>query len=295
MMTTKTRRLREILQRPGPLVLPGSYDPLSAKLVEQAGFEAVYMTGGGTAPAVTGLPDIGVLTLTEMAQNAKYISNAVGIPVIADADTGYGNAMNVIRTVQEYEQAGVAGLHIEDQITAKRCGHVNGKECIPADEMVGKIRAAVDARRDPDLMIIARTDARSPLGFEESVRRSLLYVDAGADMVFADGLESREEFKEYSDRVPGPLLADMTEFGKSPYLTVNDFAQLGYKVVVFPVSTLRIALRAMQDFLRELQKLGTQAPMLDQMMTRAELYDLIGYADYTAAEAKYLGTGIPPI
>lgn len=294
-MATRTRRLRELLARDEILVAAGAFDPMSAKLAEQAGFEAIYMTGAGTAHALTGLPDIGLTTLTEMALNAKYMANAVQVPVFADADTGYGNAINVMRTVQEYEQAGLAGLHIEDQVAPKRCGHVAGKECIPLDEMVGKIRAALAARRDPDFVVIARIDARQPLGFDEAVRRGRALAAAGADVIFIEALESREEFAEYARLVDAPLLANMTEFGKTPYLTAREFQELGYKIVIFAASALRVALRAMQQFYQDLKREGTQVGWLDRMMTRRELYELIGYDRYTAYEREFLGTGVSPI
>lgn len=293
-MTIK-RRLRELLSRDEILIMPGAYDALSAKLIEQAGFEAIYMTGAGTANSLTGLPDIGLLTLTELALNAKYISNAVGLPVVADADTGYGNAINVMRTVWEYEQAGLAGMHIEDQVTPKRCGHVEGKECISLEEMANKVRAAVAARRDPDFVIIARIDARAPLGFEEAVRRGRACVDAGADVIFPEAMQSPEEFAEYARVVKAPLLANMTEFGKTPYLTAQEFQEMGYKIVIYAMSAARVALKAMQAFYADLKRTGTQTGWLDRMMTRKELYELIDYARFTGYEREFLGQAQDPI
>jgi methylisocitrate lyase len=288
-------RLRTLLARKQILMVPGAFDALSAKLIERAGFEAVYMTGGGTVTALAGLPDIGLLSMTEMALNARYIANAVGVPVFADADTGYGNALNVMRTVREYEQAGLAGLHIEDQVSPKRCGHVAGKECIPLDEMVGKIRAAVAARTDPDFVIIARTDARAPLGFDEAVRRGRAYAEAGADVVFPEALQTRDEFADYARAVRAPLLANMAEFGKTPYLTAAEFEELGYRIVIYATSGLRVALRAMESFFAELKQRGTQTGWLDRMFTRSELYDLIGYSHYTEFEREFVGDATDPL
>lgn len=290
-----SRRLRELLARDTILVMPGAYDALSARLIQQAGFEAVYMTGAGVSNSMTGMPDTGLLTLTEMAFNAKNICNAVQLPVIADADTGYGNAMNVMRTVWEYERAGLAGLHIEDQVTPKRCGHVEGKECIALEEMVGKVRAAVAARRDPDFVIIARIDARAPLGFDEAVKRGVACAEAGADAIFPEAMASPEEFAAYARAVKAPLLANMTEFGKTPYLTAQQFQEMGYKMVIYPMSAVRVALRAMQAFYVDLKRTGTQTGWLDRMMTRKELYELIDYTRFTQYEREFLGQAQDPI
>jgi methylisocitrate lyase len=289
------QRLRALLARDAILVAPGAFDALSAMLAARGGFEAMYMTGAGTVSALAGLPDVGLLSVTEMATNARYIANAVSIPVFADADTGYGNALNVMRTVREYEQAGLAGLHIEDQVAPKRCGHVAGKECVALDEMVGKVKAAVAARTDPDFVIIARTDARAPLGFDEAVRRGRAYAAAGADVIFPEALQTRQELTDYAREVRAPLLANMTEFGKTPFLTARELEELGYRIVIFAVSAMRVALKAMQAFYADLKKAGTQAAWLDRMMTRVELYDLIDYARYTAYEREFLGASTEPL
>ncbi len=299
MATTQTvssaRRLRQLLARKEALVAPGAFNALSARLIQRAGFDAAYMSGAGTVTAMTALPDIGLLSVTEMALNARYITSAVGIPVFADADTGYGNAINVLRTVREYEQAGLAGLHIEDQIAPKRCGHLAGKECISTEEMVGKIRAAVSARSDPDFVIIARVDARAPLGFDEAVRRGRAYLEAGADVIFPEALESREEFRDYARAVKAPLLANMAEFGKTPYLTAREFEELGYRIVIFATSGLRVALRAMELFFADLKRTGTQTGWLERMMTRTEVYDLIDYPRYTELEREFIGDARDPL
>ena len=288
-------RLRALLRRERILVAPGAFNALNARLIERAGFEAVYMSGAGTVAALTALPDIGLLSATEMALNARYIAGAVRVPVFADADTGYGNAVNVMRTVREYERAGLAGLHLEDQVAPKRCGHVAGKECVPLAEMVGKIRAAVAARSDPDFVIIARTDARAPLGFDEAVRRGRAYADAGADVVFPEALETRDEFAAYARAVEAPLLANMAEFGRTPYLSAGEFEALGYRIVIFATSGLRVATRVMEQFYAELRGRGTQTGWLDRMTTRAQLYDVIDYPRYTEFEREFVDDARDPL
>lgn len=276
----RTTHLRQLLKRTQILPVPGAYDALTARVVERVGFEAVYMTGAGIANAIVGVPDINLVTMTEMVAAARYIAEAVSLPVVCDADTGYGNAVNVMRTVREFEQAGVAGIHLEDQVFPKRCGHLAGKQVIATEEMMGKIRAAVEARRDPDFVVIGRVDARSVTGFRDAVERGIAYREAGADVIFPEALESRAEFAEYAREVGGPLLANMTEFGKSPYLSVSELESLGYRMVIFPASSMRVALKAVWDFYAELKATGTQVGWLDRMKTRLELYDLIDYRRY---------------
>ncbi|MCK4788377.1 MAG: methylisocitrate lyase, partial [Desulfobacteraceae bacterium] len=278
----------ELLSRDGILVVPGAYDALTARMIEKVGFDAVYMTGGGTVNSLTGLPDNGLITLTEMAMNARYIAEVTSIPVISDADTGYGNAVNVMRTIWEFEKAGVAGIHIEDQVAPKRCGHLEGKEVVSTEEMVGKIRAARAARNDPDFVIIARVDARAVLGFDEGVRRGRTYLEAGADVIFPEALENEEEFREYAKAVKGPLFANMTEFGKSPYLSTHQFEEMGYKIVIFPVTALRMALKAVWEYLTILKEKGTQKDLVDRMFTRKELYELIDYDSFNAYERDFV-------
>lgn len=285
---TKSRRLRELLSRDEILVVPGAYDALTARMIEKVGFDAVYMTGGGTVNSLTGLPDNGLITLTEMAMNARYIAEATSVPVISDADTGYGNAVNVMRTVWEFERAGVAGIHIEDQVAPKRCGHLEGKEVVSKEEMVGKIRAARAARNDSDFVIIARVDARAVLSFDEGVRRGQAYLEAGADVIFPEALENEEEFRGYAKAVKGPLLANMTEFGKSPCLSAKQFEEMGYKIVIFPVTALRMALKAVWEYLTILKEKGTQKDLVDRMFTRKELYELIDYDSFNAYERDFV-------
>jgi methylisocitrate lyase len=268
--------------------MPGVPNAAMARQVERAGFEAVYISGAGMANATAGVPDIGLLTLTEVARLAGYIAKAVKIPAIVDADTGFGGAENVARTIQELEAAGLAGCHIEDQEFPKRCGHLAGKSIVDLDEMVGKIRAAVAARRDKDFVLIARTDARALEDFKGTVKRAQAYVEAGADAIFPEALQSADEFREFAREVKVPLLANMTEFGKSPLLSLPELADLGYGMVIFPMSAFRVAMKASEEFLRGLKKAGTQSDWIDKMQTRQELYELL---DYDPAAETWRGPG----
>jgi methylisocitrate lyase len=259
------------------VMLPGVPNAAMARQVEYAGFDAVYVSGAGMANATAGMPDIGLLTLTEVAQLAGYVANAVEIPAIVDADTGFGGAENAARTIRELERVGLAGCHIEDQEFPKRCGHLAGKSLVDIDEMAGKIKAAVLARRDPDFMIIARTDARGVEDLDQTVERARRYLEAGADAIFPEALQSADEFKAFARKVKAPLLANMTEFGKSPLLSFQDLAELGYRMVIFPMSAFRVSMKASEEFLLALKKRGTQSDWLDRMQTRKELYDLLDY------------------
>ncbi len=272
------KRLRRLIRKKS-LLLPGAFDALSALLIEQAGFEAVYISGAGLANAA-GLPDIGLLTLTEVADQVETITRAVTIPAIADADTGFGEGVHLIRTVERFESAGVAGIQIEDQSFPKRCGHLPGKSLIPAKEMAIKIRAATQARRDPDFIIMARTDARGVTGFRDAVDRAKRYLDAGADMIFPEALQSPEEFSTFAKEIPAPLLANMTEFGMSPALSADELSRMGYRLILFPMTLLRISAKAMQQGLEQLKKEGTSQGMLEEMQSRADLYRLIRYSDF---------------
>jgi len=265
-------------------VLPGAFNALTAMQIERAGFDAVYVSGAGIA-AARGLPDIGLLSMAEVVADAGTIARAVAIPALADADTGYGPPLSVMRTVQAFEQAGLAGLHLEDQESPKKCGHLPDKRLVSVAEMAQKIGAAVEARRDPDFLIVVRTDARAVEGLDGAVKRARAYADAGADAVFPEALESAEEFKAFAqalkkEGVTVPLVANMTEFGKTPYLTVKEFEALGYRLVLFPVTALRVAARAIEALLKELKSLGTQQRSLDKMQTRQQLYELLRYAEY---------------
>ena len=267
-------------------MLPGVPNAAMARQVEQFGFDAVYISGAGMANATAGVPDIGLLTLTEVAQLAGYIANAVKIPAIVDADTGFGGAENVARTIRELESAGLAGCHIEDQEFPKRCGHLAGKSIVELEEMVGKIKAATGARRDPDFMVIARTDARAVEGFDQAVERAGEYIAAGADAIFPEALQSLQEFRGFAKEVDAPQLANMTEFGKSPLISFHDLMELGYRIVIFPMSAFRVAMKASEKFLRALKASGTQKDWIDEMQTRQELYELL---DYDPVAEEWLG------
>ena len=257
--------------------MPGVPNAGFARQVERAGFPAVYISGAGLANATAGVPDIGLLTLTEVALLAGYVANAVKIPALVDADTGFGGEESVARTIFELERAGLAGCHIEDQEFPKRCGHLAGKTIIPAVEMAEKIKAAVRARRDADFVIMARTDARAVESFDDAVKRALMYVEAGADAIFPEALQSADEFKAFAREVKVPLLANMTEFGKSPLLSFSALAELGYRMVIFPMSAFRVAMKTSGEFFRALKEQGTQAAWLEKMQTRKELYELLEY------------------
>ena len=284
---TSGQRLRQAWQAQ-TIAMPGVFNALVAKMAERLGFEAVYLSGGALSAAY-GVPDVGLLTLTEFVQEARTIAQATTLPLLCDADTGFGEALNVERTVRMLESAGAAGLHLEDQQLPKRCGQLSGKSLIDAEAMAAKIRAAAAARRDPGFVIIARTDARGVTGFDDAVRRAKRYLAAGADAIFPEALENAEELRAFAQAVPAPLLANNTEFGKSPNLDVAAFAALGYRMVLFPLTAFRAALKSAQDTLHDIQRLGHQRQRLPQMLTRAELYDLLGYADYEARDRHYFG------
>ena len=272
-------KFRERLEK-GMVVLPGVFNAITAQLAQQAGFDALYLSGAGVTNSLTGFPDIALLTLTEMAQQARYVARSVALPIIADADTGYGEILNVARAVEEMEHAGLAGIHLEDQVAPKRCGHLDGKAVIPPAEMAKKIRASVRARTNADFYLIARTDSRSIYGLPDAIDRAKRYLDAGADAIFPESLQSQAEFAEFAEKVKAPLLANMTEFGKTPYITAETFAQMGYAMVIFPMTAFRVMMKAAETVYAELKATGTQAALLDTMQTRQELYQLIGYADY---------------
>ena len=258
-------------------MLPGVPNAAIARQVEHAGFDAVYISGAGMANATAGMPDIGLLSMTEVVRLAGYVASAVTIPAIVDADTGFGGAENVARTICELEKAGLAGCHIEDQEFPKRCGHLAGKSVVDLDEMVGRIKAAVNARRDQDFMIIARTDARAVEDFDRAVERSRRYLQAGADAIFPEALQNADEFKAFASEVKAPLLANMTEFGKSPLLSFQELADFGYKLVIFPQSAFRVSMKASEEFLRDLKRAGTQSDWIAKMQTREQLYKLLDY------------------
>jgi len=279
-------KFREALED-GPLLIPGVFNALVARMAERAGFRALYQSGAALSAGLAGVPDIGLMTQTEFAEQGRYLANAITIPVISDADTGFGDALAVERTVALYESAGLAGLHLEDQQFPKRCGHLSGKTLVSTEAMVAKIEAAVRSRRDPSFVLIARTDARAVAGFEEAVDRALAYVDAGADMIFPEALQSTDEFARFAEQVSVPLMANMTEFGKSPLLSAGELGDLGYQAVIMPVTLFRIAMKAVEQGLGEIARTGTQRDLVERMQTRAELYDLLGYADFERRDRDF--------
>lgn len=277
-------RLRELIDKDF-VVAPGVFNGISARLAEQAGFNAMYLSGSGVAGAM-GLPDLSVTTSTEVADEIRRICGASSLPLIVDADTGFGEPVNVVRTVRLFEQAGAAGMHLEDQVLPKRCGHLNGKKIVDEGDMIRKIRSAVQARKNENFALIARTDARSVLGVEEAIERSNAYLEAGADIIFTEALETEDEFRIFRKEVKGPLLANMTEFGKSPLLSVNELKEIGYRVVIFPLTAFRVSLLAMQNTYSHIMKSGTQRDYMKNLMTRADFYELIGYNEYEKEDTE---------
>jgi methylisocitrate lyase len=253
------------------------FNATTGRLVERSGFDALYISGAGLCNATAGVPDIGLLTLTEVAQLAGYVARAVKIPCIVDADTGFGGSENAARTVEEFERAGLAGCHIEDQEFPKRCGHLAGKTLVAIEDMNEKIAAAAAAKRDKDFLLIARTDARSVENFSKALERAQSYLAAGADAIFPEALQTEQEFRDFAREVDAPLLANMTEFGKSPLLSLGQLGDLGYRMVIYPQTAFRVSMFAAAQMLRDLKKSGTQADWIDRMQTRQELYDLLGY------------------
>jgi carboxyvinyl-carboxyphosphonate phosphorylmutase len=289
---TPRARLRELVGASAPLVAPGAYDALSARLIEQAGFDAVYMTGFGTTASLIGRPDIGLLSGAEMVDNARRIVAAVDVPVIADADTGYGNAINVVRTVQLYEQAGVAGIQLEDQVMPKKCGHMSGKLLIGADEMVGKLRAAVEARRDPDLLIIARTDAVAVTGVDDAIARARSFADAGADLLFVEAPTSEEDIARVAKELQGvaPLVFNWAEGGRTPPLSLERIGELGFSLVIYPIGTLLAATAGIRALLQTLKSDGTPTAALPGLPSFGEFTDLIGLPEVQALEQRFSGS-----
>ena len=269
--------------------MPGVFNAPVAMLAERTGFEALYISGAGLINGTAGFPDIGLLGMEEVVREAGYIARAVEIPAICDADTGFGEALQVMRTVQAFERAGLAGIHLEDQQAPKRCGHLEGKTLISTEEMQRKLAAAAAARENPDFALIARCDARAVEGFDAAVERGRRYLDSGADAIFIEALETEEEFGRYADLVQGTLLANMTEFGKTPDLTAQQFGDLGYRMVIFPMTAFRVMMKAVEGVLGELKERGTPSALKDRMQTRRELYDLLRYDEYLKTDADLAG------
>jgi methylisocitrate lyase len=285
LLASPGKRLRQTWDTT-PVAIPGAFNALTAKLIERLGFRALYLSGGALS-AASGVPDVGLLTLTEFADEARRLATATSLPLLCDADTGFGEVLNVERTVSEFESAGAAGIHLEDQQSPKKCGHLSGKSLVEPEAFAAKIRAAVAAKRDPDFVVIARTDARGVTGFDDAVRRAHLYLKAGADAIFPEALESVDEFARFAREVRAPLLANMTEFGKGPLLSVTELGAMGYKMVLYPLTAFRSAMKAAADTLTQLRDAGHQRDALSRMMTRAELYDMLDYAAYEARDQAH--------
>jgi methylisocitrate lyase len=278
--------LSQILRESDFLIIPGVFNPFTAILAKKVGFKAVYLSGAALTSSY-GLPDIGLITLDEVAEMIRRIKEVVDIPIIVDADTGFGEAINVYRTVRVLEKAGADAIQIEDQRMPKKCGHLEGKEVIEPLEMVQKIKAALKARKEA--LIIARVDSRGVIGLDDAIERAKIYLEAGADIIFPEALTSKEEFSKFAKEVKAPLLANMTEFGKTPYITAKEFKEMGYKYVIFPVTIFRVAAKAMKEALEILLREGTQINLLDKMITRQEQYEIIDYFFYEKLD-KELGS-----
>jgi methylisocitrate lyase len=284
-------RFRDLLDRPGILQMPGTHNGMAALQARDAGFPALYLSGAAMTASM-GLPDLGIITIEEVAFFIRQVARAGGLPVLVDGDTGYGEALNVMNMVRTFEDAGAAAVHIEDQLLPKKCGHLNDKKLADARDMAAKVAAAAKARRH--LYLIARTDAAASEGMDGAVARAKLYLEAGADAIFPEAMISREMFEEFARRVPGvPLLANMTEFGKTPFFTASEFEAMGYRMVIWPVSSLRVANKAQQNLFAALKRDGSTRELLDQMQTRAELYAAIGLHDYETLDASIVQTVIP--
>ena len=283
-------RLRELIKKPEILGVPGTHNGLAGMLAKEAGCEALYISGGAVT-ATLGLPDLGILTLEELCFITRMVSRSTGLPLIVDGDTGYGEVLNVMRTVKELEHVGAGAVHIEDQVVAKKCGHLNDKRLIPPEDAAAKISAAVKGRSH--LRIIARTDAAAVEGLEGAIARANLYKEAGADVVFPDALPSEVDFRTFADSVPGPKMANMTEFGRTPYFTAEQFQDMGYDIVIWPATSMRVAAGAMQELYAHIRDHGGAEALIDKMPSRAELYETIGYYDYEALDEGIAKSVVP--
>jgi methylisocitrate lyase len=280
---SRNKQLRHLLAAK-TVQAPGAFNALVARAIQKARFEAVYVSGAGLANAVYGLPDVGLVSMSEAVAHARAICSAVTLPVIVDGDTGFGEAINVARTVRELEAAGVSAVHFEDQVLPKKCGHLEGKALIPAEAMAEKVRAACAARQDPDFVIIARTDARGVTSFQDAVDRARCYLDAGADGIFPEAMQNVDELAEFARQVPTLLVANMTEFGKTPLLPLEELSRLGYRLVIYPQTALRVAFGAIDALFADLKRDGDQRAWIDRMQTRAELYELLDYDGLKAVD-----------
>lgn len=284
---TKAQKIRDVLKEKGVLVMPGVYDCLSAKIATRAGFEVIFITGYSVSATLLGEPDFGLLTQTELLSAAERICSVTDLPVIVDADTGYGNAVNVIRTVRELIRRGAAGMFLEDQIWPKRCGHMKGKQVVPLEEYLKKLKAAVEARRKDDLYIVARTDARQALGLKDAIERGRAFKEAGADAVFIEAPLNKEEMREIGRSVPGPLVANMIERGVTPLMGPEELRDLGFGLIVWPLGPLYASARALQDVYGTLRRTGTTHEVMDRLIPFEEFHDIIGLEEKYALDAKY--------
>ena len=285
-----TTKFRQLLQQPGIIQAPGAYDCLTAKLIQQAGFPAVYMTGAGTSVAQLGYADLGLATMSDMISNAGSISDILDVPLIADADTGYGGILNVRRTVRQYERAGVAAIHIEDQEMPKRCGHLDDKKVVSTEDMVQKIRAAVDARTDDDFTIIVRTDSIAVTGWEDAMNRCEEYIKAGADALFVEALRTPEEVEQVAKNISVPLLYNFVESGKSPLLSASELEKFGFKIVIYPGSALLSVTHVVQKVMAQLKETGTTAHIMDNMVTLEACFEAVGLSSLLAEDARFAST-----
>jgi 2,3-dimethylmalate lyase len=284
----KTGVLRKLIRRKEFLLMPGCFNALSARLVEQAGFPAVYISGAGVASNFLGYPDIGLASMAEVLENARNIAQVTNIPAICDADTGFGNAVNVIRTVRDFEHAGIAGIQLEDQAIPKKCGHTEGKLLVSKGEMVQKIKAAVDARKDRDFVLVIRTDAIAVNGIEDALDRALAYEEAGADVIFVEAPQNIEQMKRITRAIKAPLLANMVEGGgKTPILPKGELEALGFKIAIYPTALWMASIKAMQEVLQVLKKDGTSLPYAEHMVSFQEMFEIVGRSGYAALEKKY--------
>lgn len=281
--------MREELKSNKIIKIPGAHDAMAALLAKEAGFSSVYLSGGALTASL-GMPDLGILTLTELSNRTKEIFRATGMPVLVDVDTGYGSILNVTRTVYEMAEAGAAAIQIEDQELPKKCGHLNGKKLVSKNDMIQKIRAAREA--DPNIIIVARTDAYAIEGLESAIERSKAYFEVGADVIFPEALRTEEDFRNFSSQVDFPLLANMTEFGRTPMFTADEFEEMGYKIVIYPVTSLRVAAKAIENLYKEIAETGTQKHFLSKMQTRQELYDILLYDEYEALDETIAKTNM---
>ncbi len=282
------KKMRELFTLKKTIVAPGAHDMLTAKIIGRLGFDAVYMTGYGQSASHLGKPDVGLMTMSEMVSRAANMVECAGVPVIADADTGFGNAVNVMRTVREYEKAGVAVIQLEDQVMPKKCGHMVGREVIPMDEMVGKIKAAVDARVDPNLMIMARTDARTVFGIEAALERAHAYREAGADIIFVESPESEEEMRHINAELPGCLtLANMVEGGRTPMFKNAQLSEFGYNLIIYPTASVYVTTKAMVDLWESMRREDTTEMLLDTMIPFSEFNEIMGLPEIRAVEKNY--------